>query len=248
MILKGFIFDLDGVVTDTAQAHASAWKALFDEYLSKRHNSHGEPFIEFGINTDYLDYVDGKPRYEGVRAFLDSRNIQLPFGDPTDGPDQETICGLGNKKNYLFKKVIEEKGVKVYKTSVQWIHQLKSQGIKVAMATSSKNGPLILKKAGLDNLFEATVDGNVSAKLELKGKPFGDIFVEAARRLNLKPSVCAVIEDAISGVQAGKEGKFLLVIGVARTNPKTALLRNGADIAVKDLGELLGKNPDDLIP
>jgi len=239
MVLEGVIFDLDGVVTDTASAHAQSWKTLFDDYLRRRQERYGESFKPFEGGRDYLAYVDGKPRYEGVRGFLNSRSIELPYGDPRDKSDQETICGLGNRKNLLFKEIVEREGVVIYDSSLRWIRQLKSRGIKVAMATSSKNGPLVLKKAGITEIFDATVDGNDSAELNLKGKPHPDIFIEAARRIHLMPEKCAVLEDALSGVQAGRAGGFALVIGVARTNSKEALLKNGADMAVADLGELL---------
>lgn len=246
MILRGVIFDLDGVVTQSAAAHAESWRRLFDGYLQGRQKRFGEPFVPFDMEHDYLDFVDGKPRYEGVRSFLASRRIEIPYGDPGDAPGKETVCGLGNQKNLFFQKWVAEHGVEVYPGSLQWIHQLKSQGISVAMATSSKNGALILETTGLEHLFEATVDGNDSARLQLAGKPHGDIFIEAARRLGLKPEQCAVVEDALSGVEAGKEGHFALVIGVARRNSKSELLKHGADVAVEDLGEFLGKYPEEI--
>lgn len=238
MPIKAVIFDLDGVVTDTAQAHAVSWKTLFDGYLLSRESKYSEKFHPFDLKIDYLTYVDGKPRYDGVRAFLDSRNINLPYGDSSDPPGNETICGLGNKKNLLFQEQIKKNGVTVYPKSLEWIRTLKSQGIKVAMSTSSKNAPLILEKGNLVDLFDATVDGNDSERLNLKGKPEPDIFLENAKTLNLPPDQCAVVEDAVSGVQAGKNGKFGVIIGITKTNPSSRLIENGADITVEDLDEI----------
>jgi len=228
------IFDVDGVITKTAVVHAASWKAMFDEYLRLREKRDDEPFHDFTYENDYLTYVDGKPRYKGVQSFLESRGINIEFGDVKDQPDAETVCGLGNRKNVKFTKVLKEKGVEVYQPTVDLIHDLKDKGIRIGAASSSKNCQYILQMAKLEDLFETRVDGVVSAKLGLKGKPEGDIFVKAAENIEAKPARSIVIEDAVSGVQAGVNGGFGLVIGVARENNEEDLKTNGADIVVTD--------------
>ncbi len=235
---KSVIFDMDGVITKTALVHAQAWKQAFDEYLHLREKRDNEPFKEFTHEEDYLSYVDGKPRYEGVKSFLESRNIDIPFGDPADEPDKETVCGLGNKKNKLFSDVLNKEGPKVYKPAVRFIRTLKQAGIHVGVASSSKNCQLILQTAGIEDLLETRVDGVVSSELNLKGKPEPDIFVAAAKNLGATPADSVVIEDASSGVLAGRNGGFGLVIGIARKNNEIKLITNGADIVVKDLAEI----------
>jgi len=235
---KAVIFDLDGVITKTALIHAQAWKQAFDEYLHLREKRDNEPFKEFTHEDDYLSFVDGKPRYEGVKSFLESRNIDIPFGDPTDDPDKETVCGLGNKKNKLFSEVLKKEGPKVYKPAVRFIRTLKQAGIHVGVASSSKNCRLILKIAGIEDLLETRVDGVVSTELNLKGKPEPDIFITAAKNLGATPAESVVIEDASSGVLAGRNGGFGLVIGIARKNNEIKLITNGADIVVKDLVDI----------
>ncbi|MFH1355131.1 MAG: trehalose-phosphatase [Candidatus Omnitrophota bacterium] len=232
------IFDLDGVVTNTAHVHAKAWKTAFDEYMLLREKRDGEKFREFTHAKDYLPYVDGKPRYKGVESFLDSRKIKIPFGDPADAVDKETICGLGNKKNLLFNQILEKEGAEVFQSSVVIIKELKNAGIRVGVASSSKNCQGILESVGLGGLFETRVDGVVSVEMGLKGKPEGDIFVVAARNIGTEPIRSVVVEDATSGVQAGRNGGFGLVIGVARENNRDELLKNGADLAVCDLSEI----------
>jgi len=234
---ESVIFDLDGIITKTALVHTRAWKSVFDEYLKIREGRDKEPFPEF-TSQDYLTYVDGKPRYEGVKSFLESRNINLPFGSPSDSPDKETVCGVGNRKNQRFRQVLKEEGVEVYPSTIEFIKSLKSAGVKVGVASSSKNCRYVLKSAGIEGLFESRVDGEVSAELGLKGKPEGDIFVTAAARIGAVPSKSAVVEDAVSGVSAGRNGGFGLVIGVARKANEQDLLKNGADIAVKDLEDV----------
>lgn len=229
------IFDLDGIITKTAMVHAEAWKETFDEYMRLRAERDGEPFREFTHDEDYLKYVDGKPRYEGVQSFLRSRGIELPFGDLSDGPDEETACGLGNRKNVRFREVLEKKGPKVYMPTVKFIETLKENGIKLGVASSSKNCQLILQAAGLEDLFATRVDGVVSQETGLNGKPEPDIFVTAARNLGSVPERSIVLEDATSGVQAGRNGGFGMVIGVARRGNEADLLANGADIAVSTL-------------
>ncbi len=232
------IFDLDGVVTDTAKVHATAWKELFDTYLKMREGRDNEAFTPFDISSDYLTYVDGKPRYDGVQSFLESRNIHIPRGKPTDKPDQETACGLGNQKNTRFCEILERDGVEIFHTTVNLIKDLRAQGIKTAIVSSSKNCQAVLKIAGLESLFDARVDGSVSESLGLKGKPDPDIFIKSAELLGVAPSQSGIVEDAISGVEAGRKGKFGLVIGVDRHGDPNSLTDNGADTVVGDLGEI----------
>jgi len=232
------IFDLDGVITKTALVHAAAWKRMFDNYLKSREERFAEPFREFTHSGDYLPYVDGKPRYKGVASFLESRGIEIPEGDPGDEPDKETVCGLGNRKNIMFNEVLEDKGVEVYQTSISLIHELKDAGVKIGVASSSKNCKPVLEKAGLLDLFETRVDGIVSAEIGLKGKPEPDIFTTACDRLGVEYHRSVVVEDAVSGVQAGKKGNFGLVLGVAREKNTRELLAGGGDIVVEDLGEI----------
>lgn len=229
------IFDMDGVVTRTAAVHSLAWKKMFDEYLRQRETTLGEPFREFTHAEDYLAYVDGRPRYQGVETFLHSRGIKVPFGNPSDAPKMETICGLGNRKNEFFNQVVEEDGVGLYESTLKLIADLLANGIRVGLATSSKNGDFVLNKAGVLDLFETRVDGIVSAKLGLKGKPEPDIFITAAMNLGSAPARSIVFEDAVSGVQAGAKGKFALVIGIAREHNAHELKANGADVVVEDL-------------
>ncbi len=228
------IFDLDGVITKTARLHARAWKDMFDSFLKGR----SEDYQPFDTGSDYLQYVDGKPRYEGVRSFLGSRGIELPWGDPTDTPEHETVCGLGNRKNEIFAKLLREEGADVYPSSVDLIERLRAQRFKVAVVSSSKNCGEILSSTDLTHLFEVQVDGVEAQSLDLRGKPDPDIFLEAARRLGVPPERCVVFEDAVSGVQAGHQGGFGAVVGVDRANQEAALRENGADIVVKDLGEV----------
>lgn len=234
---RAVIFDMDGVVTKTASVHSRAWKSMFDEYLRFREQAYGEPFLEFTHGGDYLPYVDGRPRYQGIEAFLESRAIRLPFGAPDDASRTETICGLGNRKNELFNRVVEETGVERYESTLKLIEDLRTQGVRVGLATSSKNGELVLRKAGIHDLFETHVDGVVSARLGLKGKPEPDIFTTACANLGVAPGCSIVVEDAVSGVQAGVRGKFALVVGVAREHNATELKANGADVVVEDLAE-----------
>ena len=236
--IKGAIFDLDGVITGTARVHALAWESMFNDFLKKSAKMDNKAFVPFDSNSDYLQYVDGKPRPEGVKSFLESRNIELPFGTLDDGPESKTVCGLGNRKNLDFQKVLRREGPEVFKTSVNFVNKLKKKGIKTGVASSSCNCRLILKLGGIEDLFETRVDGEVSRELGLKGKPDPDIFVTAAKNLGLMPNECMVIEDAISGVQAGQKGNFGLTLGIARSIDGQTLYSNGADIVVSDLGEI----------
>jgi beta-phosphoglucomutase family hydrolase len=235
---KAVIFDLDGVITQTAEVHGKAWKAMFDEFLKQYAETHNQPFKEFTHQDDYLPYVDGKPRYKGVASFLQSRNIDLPFGDPSDSPEKNTICGLGNRKNIKFNEILEKEGVSTYPATVRLIHQLRKQGVKIGVASSSKNCKNVLEAANLIHLFETRVDGVVSAELGLQGKPEADIFTTASDNLGVAYHEAIVVEDAVSGVQAGKNGRFGLVLGIAREDNHHELLKNGADIVVNDLEEI----------
>jgi beta-phosphoglucomutase family hydrolase len=233
------LFDLDGVITNTANLHAACWKQMFDEYLQKRATQNGEAFRPFDLASDYRLYVDGKPRFDGVRDFLTSRGIQLPEGSPDDAPQAETVGGLGNRKNNLVNKVIEDAGVEPYEGSVKLIHQLRQHGFKIAVVTSSENCTAVLKAAELDAFFEVRVDGHVIHAQQLAGKPAPDTFLLAARLLGVEPQRTVIIEDAISGVQAGCNGHFGLVIGVARRGNAEELKHHGAHLVVNDLGELV---------
>lgn len=232
------IFDLDGVVTRTALVHGKAWKLTFEEYLHVREKRDGEAFREFSHEHDYLPYVDGKPRYKGVQSFLESRGIHIPFGDPSDPAGKETVCGIGNKKNLMFRDVLAKQGAEIYPSTIEFIKVLKKSGVRVGVASSSKNCQLILKTAHFEKMFETRVDGEVSAQLGLKGKPEGDIFVTAARNLGADPGKAIVVEDATSGVEAGRNGGFGLVLGIARQHNETQLLENGADIVVQDMADI----------
>jgi beta-phosphoglucomutase family hydrolase len=233
------LLDLDGVITDTASIHAACWKQIFDEYLQNRAMQRGEAFRPFDIALDYGVYVDGKPRFDGVRDFLTSRGIRLPEGSPDDPPEAETVDGLGNRKNDLVNKIIEDKGVEPYEGSVTFIRQLRHQGFKVAVVTSSQNCTAVLKAAKLDHFFDLQVDGNVIHAEHLAGKPAPDTYLRAAKLLGVEPSRAVVIEDALSGVEAGSAGNFGLVIGVARKGNAEELRRHGAHLVVNDLGELV---------
>lgn len=233
------LFDLDGVITDTANLHATCWKQMFDEYLQDRARLKGEPFIPFNVATDYRLYVDGKPRFDGVRDFLRSRGISLSEGDPEDPAKVETVCGLGNRKDALVNRAIAKVGVRPYDGSIRCIHQLCRDGFKIAVVTSSQNCTAVLKSAKLDKFFDVRVDGNVIHPQRLAGKPAPDTFLLAARLLGVEPIRTIVIEDAISGVEAGSSGNFGLVIGVARRGNADELKRHGAHLVVRDLGELV---------
>lgn len=234
------LFDMDGVITDTASIHASCWKAMFDEFLQRWARRNAEPFHEFEIDTDYKFYLDGKPRYQGVSDFLKSRGIVLPEGTADDSSLAETKCGLGNKKNELVKACLLA-GVESYPGSVAFILYLRRLGIRTAVVTSSENCETILKAAKIEDLFNARVDGQTLMDQHLAGKPAPDSFLKAAELLQVLPQRAVVIEDAISGVKAGAQGGFGLVIGVARKNNAGDLKAQGADIVVHDLAELLGK-------
>jgi beta-phosphoglucomutase family hydrolase len=232
------LFDLDGVLTDTARIHAATWKRMFDSFLRARSEAGGPPFRPFEIDPDYQCYVDGRPRYDGVREFLRSRNIELPEGEPGDPPDRETVCGLGNRKNRMVQRAIDEEGVEAYPGSVALVRRLREAQIRTAVVSASTNCAAVLRAAKIDDLFELRVDGHTVAERRLRGKPEPDSYLEAARQLGVSPERSVVIEDAISGVQAGRAGGFGLVVGVARKGDAEALARNGASVVVNDLSEL----------
>lgn len=234
-----WLFDLDGVITDTARIHAKAWKEAFDDFLKKRAVETNEPFREFTVEHDYHTYVDGKPRYEGVDSFLRSRGIQLPWGEVDDGPEQDTVCGIGNRKNVRFNEIIQTDGADVFERSVELIRTLKGKGKRVAVVTSSKNCTTILKSVGLQDLFEAQVDGIYAAEHKIAGKPKPDTYLAAAKLLGATAETSVVVEDALSGVEAGRAGNFGLTLGIDRHGEPEKLLESGADIVVSDLGELL---------
>jgi trehalose 6-phosphate phosphatase len=232
--IQALIFDLDGVVTNTATVHARAWKKMFDSYLMVRGQRDGKTHAPFNIKTDYPRYIDGIPRSNGVRNFLRSRNLLLPEGTATDKPGNETINGLGNLKNTYFRQILNLQGVEVFEDTLAFIRQQKKAGRRVAIISASKNCSEVLNAAGIKDLFEIQVDGLVSEQLQIKGKPAPDIFLEAARRLHTQPKSAAIFEDARAGVKAGLAGGFGLVVGLARANSQEtqALLENGADLVI----------------
>jgi beta-phosphoglucomutase family hydrolase len=233
------LFDLDGVLTQTAAVHARAWKEMFDEFLRDWAERTGEPFHPFDRPTDYDEYVDGKPRLDGVRSFLESRGIPLPMGSPTDPPEAETIHALGTRKNDLVLELIREQGVEPFEGSVRFVEAARDQGLRRAVVSSSTNCRDVLIAAGIDHLFEVRIDGVVAEREHLAGKPAPDTFLAGARKLGAEPADAAVFEDALAGVEAGRAGAFGWVVGVDRTAQAEALRRRGADVVVQDLGELL---------
>jgi beta-phosphoglucomutase family hydrolase len=236
------LFDLDGVLTQTAKVHAAAWKQMFDDYLRGRAQARGEPFIAFDPVDDYDEYVDGKPRYEGVRSFLDARGIELPQGNPDDSPGTETIDGLGNRKNELVLKLIREHGVEPYEGSVRYVRAARDAGLHRVVVSSSTNCRDVLEHAGILDLFESIVDGAVAEREHLQGKPAPDTFLAGAREAGATAAQAAVFEDALAGVAAGRAGHFACVIGVDRVGQADALRDHGATFVVRDLAELLDES------
>lgn len=233
------LFDLDGVLTDTASIHSRAWKVTFDDFLARRATIDGTEFVPFDIETDYRQHVDGRPRFEGVDQFLRSRGIELPWGRHDDPAGEATVCAVGNRKNDLVGTILKEQGVEVYPGSLELLKQLAADGMPMAVVTSSANAGAVLAAGSIADMFAVRVDGNVASRLGLRGKPHPDSFLEAARQLGVDPKEAAVIEDAISGVKAGRAGGFGLVIGVDRHGDAPTLLAAGADLVVTDLGELV---------
>ena len=233
--ITALLFDMDGVLTQTAKVHAAAWKQMFDEFLRGRDPSGFRPFTQ----EDYNAYVDGKPRYDGVRDFLSSRGIQLPEGEDDDAPATETVRGLGNRKNELMQEIIQRDGVEAYEGSVRFVHEARDAGLRSAVVSSSANTTQVIEAAGLSGLFDAQVDGVVAEREGLKGKPHADTFLAGARALGVEPVHAAVFEDALAGVEAGRAGRFGYVVGVDRVGHAQALREHGADVVVEDLAELL---------
>ena len=224
------LFDLDGVITQTAKVHAAAWKQMFDDFLRQRSQETREPFEEF-TDTDYIRFVDGRPRYDGVRRFLESRGIE---------PKEELVRDLGDRKNTLVLGLIEDNGVEVFEGSIRFVELARAQGLKTAVVSSSANTQAILRSVGIENLFDARVDGVVAEERKLPGKPAPDTFLEGAREVGVEPAEAAVFEDALAGVEAGRAGRFGYVVGVDRVGHADDLRTHGADVVVQDLSELLG--------
>ena len=237
--IRACLFDLDGVLTQTARVHAQAWKEMFDAFLRQRSERSGETFVPFDAVADYSAYVDGKPRYDGVRSFLASRGIELSEGDPSDPPSAETVCGLGNRKNELVLALLRRDGVQVYEGSVRYVRAVRDAGLHRAVVSASANTREVLKAAGIEDLFEVRIDGIVAADRHLRGKPAPDPFLAAAEQLKVAAADAAVFEDALAGVEAGRAGNFGYVVGVDRVGQRQALLEHGADVVVDDLAELL---------
>jgi len=232
------LFDLDGVLTDTASVHAGAWKQTFDAFLRARARRDGTPFAPFELR-DYAEYVDGRQRFDGVRSFLGSRGIVLPEGSYGDPPEADTVGGLGNRKNTLVLAMIERDGVRTFPGSVRFVGAVRDRGLPCAVVSASANCPEVLEAAGLSGLFQVRVDGVVAEREHLEGKPAPDTFLAAARRLGVPPEHAAVFEDALAGVDAARSGGFGFVVGVDRHGRGEALQAHGADAVVRDLGELL---------
>jgi beta-phosphoglucomutase family hydrolase len=237
--VRACLFDLDGVLTKTAVVHAAAWKQMFDEYLRERAERTREDFVPFDPVADYGEYVDGKPRYDGVRSFLASRGIELPEGGEHDPPGAETVHGLGNRKNELVLTMIRKDGVEPYAGSVRYLEAARDAGLRRAVVSSSANTRDVLKAAGIEELLEARIDGVVAEREHLKGKPAPDTYLAGARALDTPPDRAAVFEDALAGVEAGRAGDFACVVGVDRVGHGPELREHGATIVVRDLEELL---------
>jgi beta-phosphoglucomutase family hydrolase len=237
--IQACLFDMDGVLTKTAAVHAAAWKQMFDEFLRKRAQADGAEFQPFDLHDDYDEYVDGKPREDGVRDFLASRDISLPDGDPDDPPAADTVYGLGNRKNELLLQRIKTDGVQVYDGSVRYLEAAQKAGLRRAVVSSSANTEQVLKATGLEHFFEVRVDGVTIAQRHLHGKPAPDTFLDAAKQLGVEPAHAVVFEDALSGVAAGHAGHFGFVVGVDRVGQADELAAHGADRVVGDLAELL---------
>ncbi|GAB3162772.1 beta-phosphoglucomutase family hydrolase [Microbispora hainanensis] len=237
--VRGCLFDMDGVLMRTALIHAEAWKEMFDEYLRDRAAATGTPFVPFDATGDYERYVDGRKRLDGTREFLLARGIDLPEGRPDDPPGMPTVSGLSNRKNELVQAILDRQGVEVFEGSVRYLRAVRDAGLRRAVVSSSANTRRVLAAAGIDDMFDARIDGEVARERGLAGKPAPDMFLAAAEALGLTPAECAVFEDALAGVAAGRAGGFAVVVGVDRGHQAQALRDNGADIVVSDLSELL---------
>jgi beta-phosphoglucomutase family hydrolase len=241
--VRACLFDLDGVLTDTASVHARAWKAMFDQFLRRRADETGEPFNPFEP-IDYERFVDGRPRLDGTRGFLESRGIDLREGTPDDPPGSATVYGLSNQKNAQVLHLLAEGGIKVFEGSVRFVRVVRAKGLRTAVVSSSANTAQVLAAAGIAHLFDARIDGVVAAQRGLAGKPAPDTFLAGAEALGVTPPEAAVFEDALAGVAAGRAGGFGFVVGVDRAGQREALLAHGADIVVEDLAELLDEDDD----
>jgi beta-phosphoglucomutase family hydrolase len=239
--IRACLFDMDGVLTDTASVHTSAWKAMFDEYLRQRSEQTGEKFVPFDAGADYRTYVDGKKREDGVRSFLASRDIELPEGKPDDDPGTETVHGLGNRKNEMFKKVLHDDGVKVFEGSRRYLEAVRDAGLAIAVVSSSANTKEVLEITGFAEFVQRRVDGVTMSEEHIAGKPKPDSYERAAELLGVKSADAAVFEDALAGVEAGRAGNFGCVVGVDRVGQADALRSHGADVVVSDLAELLSR-------
>ena len=237
--VRACLFDLDGVLTPTAKVHAAAWKQTFDADLRERSMRTGQPFLPFDQVRDYDEYVDGKPRSDGVRSFLASRGIHLPEGSPDDPPGAETVAGLGNRKNQTVLRMIREQGVRPYEGSVRYLRAVRAAGLRTAVVSSSTNCREVVESAGLADLLDVRIDGIVARREHLRGKPAPDTFLAAARALAVEPAAAAVFEDALAGVEAGRAGGFVTVVGVDRVGQAAPLRQHGADVVVSDLAQLL---------
>ncbi|MFF4040275.1 HAD family hydrolase [Streptomyces sp. NPDC001816] len=237
--VRACLFDLDGVLTQTAKVHAAAWKEMFDNYLRERATREGTEFVPFDAVDDYDEYVDGRPRADGVRTFLAARGVHLPEGTPDDTPQAETVNGLGKRKNDLVLRRIREDGVEPYEGSVRFVHAAREAGLRCAVVSSSANCRDVLAAAGIEDLFEQRIDGVVAHERRLRGKPAPDTYLEAARVLGTDPDAAAVFEDALAGVEAGRAGRFGVVVGVDRVGQADQLRAHGADIVIRDLADLL---------
>jgi beta-phosphoglucomutase family hydrolase len=237
--VRACLFDLDGVLTQTAKVHAAAWKEMFDAYLNSRAAGSGDRFVPFDEVADYDEYVDGKPRQDGVRSFLASRGIELPPGSPDDPPERETVAGLGNRKNEIVLRLIRERGVQPYDGSVRYVKAAREAGLRRAVVSSSTNCRDVLRAASIEDLFEARIDGIVAEREHLRGKPAPDTFLAGTRAFGVPASEAAVFEDALAGVAAGRAGGFAFVVGVDRVGKADELREHGADVVVEDLADLL---------
>jgi beta-phosphoglucomutase family hydrolase len=240
--VRACLFDLDGVLTDTASLHRKAWKSMFDAYLRERSQRNKEQFVPFDAAADYQTYVDGKKREDGVRSFLGSRGITLPDGQPDDDPAADTVYGLGNRKNHLFQEMLQRHGVDVFEGSRHYLEAVSSAGLGIAVVSSSANTREVLEVTGLDRFVEHRVDGVTMRDEHIPGKPAPDAFLRGAQLLDVAPDQAAVFEDALSGVAAGRAGHFGFVVGVDRVGQSEALRHNGADVVVTDLSELLASS------
>jgi beta-phosphoglucomutase family hydrolase len=238
--VRACLFDMDGVLTQTARVHMAAWKQMFDEFLRRHAEAQGEPFVAFEP-LDYTRYVDGKPRADGVRSFLESRGIRLPEGEAGDPPDAETVAGLGNRKNALVLRLIDEEGVAVFDGSIRYVQAAREAGLKRAVVSSSANTHAVLRSCGIEDMFDEVVDASVAQREGLRGKPAPDTFLHGAALLGTPPDEAAVFEDALAGVEAGRAGRFGYVVGVDRADQGEQLREHGADVVVCDLADLLAE-------